>query len=117
MKPSPMLVIRGVILGVLLIPIFFASAYWLMKLCMVAFFACVVGTVWRTDIREARLERQLILAFIPLRTKRWSLDKFQRIETAYKPPTSVVAAVGIGMVWWLMWRAFDWLSRPARITG
>ena len=109
MKPDPKLAIRAVILAVLLVPIFFTSAHWVMKLFLVVLMALLVGTVWRTDVRDARLERQLILAFVPLRTKRWSLDKFQRIETAYKPPTTVWAAVGIGAVWWLMWRAFDWL--------
>ena len=97
------------ILGVLLIPIFLSSGFWLIKLFLTVLMAFLVGTVWRSDVREARLERQLILAFVPLRTKRWSLDKFQRIDIVCKPPTTVWAAAGIGVVWWLMWRAFDWL--------
>lgn len=109
MKPLPKLGLRAVILVVLLIPILLSSGFWLVKLFLTVLMAFLVGTVWRSDVREARIERQLFLAFVPLRTKRWSLDKFQRIEIVTRPPTSVVAVVGIGVVWWLMWRAFDWL--------
>jgi len=109
MKPLPKLGLRALILGALLLLIFLSAGIWLVKLFLMVLLAFLVGTVWRSDVREARLERQLILAFVPLRTKRWSLNKFHRIEIVNKPPTSVWAAVGIGMVWWLMWRAFDWL--------
>ena len=79
------------------------TAAWYKKALFSVAMAAWIGTFPVARICGDRFERALFVCFVPLRTKRWPLDRFTQIETDTAELPGVETAVFVGTQWWLIW--------------
>jgi hypothetical protein len=100
-----------------------STAPWFAKGMYSLWMAFFVGSYRQAWINEGKLERRLVLLFIPLRTKRWSLDRFAQIETRWDEPSGFLSAMLFGPNVWILLRlnelffdrVFPWLGGPCQL--
>lgn len=73
---------------------------------------CVPMAVWLGSypvimIRNQRLVRQWFVVFVPLRPRRWKIDRFVQIETDTEEQTGFLSLLFFGFQWWLIWSLCD----------
>lgn len=77
--------------------------------------AGICGSYRLARIADGHFERILVLMFIPVRTRRWPIDRFTRIETDWGEETDTLwTTVLMGVEMWLFSKAcdaiFPWLG-------
>lgn len=85
------------------------TAPFLSKVGFCLFVAALCGSYRIARIAHGHFERILMVMFIPVRSKRWPMDRFTRIETDWKDETGLLSALFLGGSLWLFLKAFDWL--------
>lgn len=77
------------------------------------------GSYRRSRIVGADFERTMFLMFVPVRKRRWPIDRFTQIETDWKQETRVESSWFLGIPLWLTMHAFDriipWLGGPFKL--
>lgn len=109
LQPSPRVVLRFAIFLCLAAFISIGHASWISKLGFCASMAFLLGSYRVARVREGSFERRMVLLFVPLKTKRWPLDRFTEIETVWQDGIHVGWALLIGPGLWIFWRLFDWI--------
>jgi len=94
-----------IFLGLAAIP-FFSRAEWYKRVIFAAGLAGWLGSWPQARIRGDRFERVMYIFFVPARTKRWALDRFNGIQPDSDPREIAEAWMFFG-IWWLFWAAFD----------
>jgi hypothetical protein len=80
------------------------------KVIFAATMAGWMGSYPLSRIRGAYFERILFIMFLPIRTKRWSLDRFVSIQPEAEPVDEMAGAWWwIFGNWYIMWIVFDWM--------
>ncbi len=108
LHPKPRPVLRLVLFILLVAFISISTAAWVSKLAMAAWMALFFGSYRVARLKDGWFERQMVFMFIPLKCKRWQLEKFIEIETAYEEGLHVGWALLIGPAMWLWSRFLDW---------
>jgi hypothetical protein len=68
-----------------------------------------LGSFRIARIDNGWFERRLVVCFIPLKLKRWQLERFTGIETVYKEGMYIGWVMVIGPALWLWSHFFDWV--------
>jgi hypothetical protein len=80
------------------------------KLIFAAVTAAWIGSYPLSRIRGGHLERVMFLMFVPAHTKRWSLDRFVRIQAECVPEDEFAGAwFWIFGTWWVFGLVLDWM--------
>ena len=89
------------------------------KLGFAFWMAFFLGSYRVARLNEGWFERRMVVFFIPLRLKRWQLERFIQIETIWDEGMHVGWSFIIGPVYWLWYRFFDlilpWLGGEYKI--
>jgi hypothetical protein len=84
-------------------------ASWASKVGFVFCMAFFLGSYRVARLNDGYFERRLVFMFVPLRFKRWQLDRCIQIETVFEEEMNVGWALLIGPVLWLWFWFFDWV--------
>jgi hypothetical protein len=109
LHPVPRLWFRLTALAALAASISIGHASWASKLGFVLCMAFFLGSYRVARLNGGYFERWLVFMFVPLRTKRWQLDRCIQIETVFEEGMNVGWALLIGPVLWLWFWFFDWV--------
>jgi hypothetical protein len=88
-------------------------APWYKRTFFVLGVALWLGTFPQGVVSAGQFERSMVVLFVPLRSRRWSLDRFRQIETdleSLDPETAFWIGGGWWLVWWLCDRMVPWLG-------
>src|SRR4029077_6800934 len=109
LHPNPRVGMRLIALAALAAFISIGHASWISKLGFVCCMAFFLGSYRVARLKDGYFERQMVFMFIPLRLRRWQLDRCIQIETVFEESMNIGWALLIGPVLWLWFRFFDWL--------
>jgi hypothetical protein len=80
------------------------------KVIFAATMAAWLGSYPLSRIRGEQFERLMFVVFMPVRTKRWSLERFVSIQPEAEPGDELGGAWWwIFGNWYIMWIVFDWM--------
>jgi hypothetical protein len=105
--PIPRLWLRLSIWIALVAFISIGHASWISKLGFAFWSAFFLGTYRRARLNNGWFERWMVVMFIPMKVKRWQLERFIQIETVWEEGMHVGWALVIGPAMWLWARLFD----------
>lgn len=109
LKPTPRVWLRTLLLGLLMLPIPFASATWVVKLTGLLLWTALLGSYRIARIEEGAFVVRLVVGFVPLRPRRVRLERVARLTVDIEQPTGTLWVFVIGP-WNLMFSwLFDWL--------
>lgn len=109
LKPIPRLWLRVILFVVLMLPAFLSTAPWSTKILGLLLWAGLLGTFPLAQLRDGRFEKQFFVAFVPLKPRKWCLDKVARVEVNLAEPTGCWTAFVFGPANFFFFRLFDWL--------
>jgi hypothetical protein len=119
LHPIPRLWVRLPIWVALVAFFCISHASWMSKLGFAFWMAFFLGSYRVARIHEGWFERRMVFLFIPLRMKRWQLERFVGIETLWDEGMHVGWSLVIGPALWLWYRFFDlilpWMGGEYRI--
>jgi hypothetical protein len=85
------------------------TASWLSKLGFCAAMAFFLGSYRVARLKDGRFERRMVIMFVPLKTRRFQLDRCTDIETHWEGGMRVEWSLLTGAWLWIFWTLFDWL--------
>ncbi|HLJ12563.1 MAG TPA: hypothetical protein VKU82_15320 [Planctomycetaceae bacterium] len=109
LRPPPRLWLRASLFAMLAAFSALGSASWGSKLGFWLAMAFFLGSYRLARLRDGFFERQMVVLFIPLKRKRWQIERFTQIETMWTQKMQVGWSLVIGAVLWIWWRLFDWI--------
>src|SRR5262245_50431979 len=87
-----------------------SRADWYKKLIFAAGMAAWIGSYPVASVRCEHFEKGMFIMFVPARRKRWSLDRFIRIETGCEPEDEAAGAWWLFFgEWYIAWIVMDWI--------
>ncbi len=108
LHPFPRLWLRLSIFAALVAFISIGHASWVSKLGFVFWMAFFLGSFRIARLRDGFFERRMVFMFVPLKRKRWHLERFIQIETVWHESLHIGWALLIGPALWLWSHFFDW---------
>jgi hypothetical protein len=109
LHPIPRIAWRVAVLAALAAFISISHARWPSKVGFCFWMAFFLGSYRVARINDGWFERRMVMFFIPLKLKRWQLERFTDIETKYEQGMNVGWALVIGPALWLWSHFFDWV--------
>ena len=109
LRPRPRLGLRLAAFAGLAVFAVIGSASWTSKLGFCAGMAFLFGSYRVARLNDGRFERQMVIMFVPLRFKRFQLDRCTDIETSYEEGLGIEWALLTGGPFWILWTIFDWI--------
>ncbi len=107
LHPVPRLWLRLSIWVALVAFFSIGHASWMSKLGFAFWTAFFLGTYRLARLNNCWFERRMVCLFIPLKVKRWQLERFTQIETVWQEGMHVGWSLLIGPALWLWYRFFD----------
>ena len=97
-------------LAIAAIPLFSQRTAWYKRVIFAASMALWIGSYPVARVRGDRFERGMFIMFLPVRTKRWSLDRFSGILPESEPRDEFAFAWWMFFGnWWVIWTVLDWM--------
>ncbi|HEY3964184.1 MAG TPA: hypothetical protein VGM05_06480 [Planctomycetaceae bacterium] len=109
LRPLPRLGIRLVAFAALAAFASIGETGWGAKLGFCAAMAFFLGSYRVARLNDGRFERRMVIMFVPLRTKKFQLDRCTDIETFWEEGMGVEWAWITGGPFWILWTIFDWI--------
>jgi hypothetical protein len=82
---------------------------WINRLAFAVWTAFFLGSYRVARFNEGWFERRMVFLFVPLKLKRWQLEKFTQIETVWHEGMHIGWSFLLGPFLWLWYRLFDLL--------
>jgi hypothetical protein len=119
LKPVRNLWLRLVAAALLAGFIFLSSAAWYKEAMMCGWVVLWLGSYPQARLIAEHFERTGFIGFVPVRTKRWPIDRFTHIETDTADDSTGGWLWMFSMHSWLVWRlcdlAFPWVGGGYKI--
>src|SRR4029077_13406331 len=109
LHPVPRLWLRLTIFIALVAFFSIGHATWMSKLGFAFWMAFFLGSYRVARLNDGYFERRMVFMFVPLRLKRWQLERCIQIETVWEEGMNIGWALVIGPALWLWSRFFDWV--------
>jgi hypothetical protein len=109
LRPVPRLGIRIAAFAALAGFALIGSTSWMSKLGFCAAMAFFTGSYRVARLNDGRFERRTVIMFVPLKTKRFQLDRCTDIETFWEESLGIEWSLLTGGHLWILWTLFDWL--------
>jgi hypothetical protein len=109
LHPFPRLWLRLSVFAALVAFVSIGHASWVSKLGFVFWMAFFLGSFRIARLRDGFFERRMVFMFVPLKRKRWHLERFTQIETVWHESLHIGWALLIGPALWLWSHFFDWV--------
>ncbi len=108
LKPEPQIWLRRILFVVAMIPLLFSSMSWYVKPVAAVMPAFLLGSYRLAYVSEGSLYLQMVVMFLPLRLRRYPLNRIVAIETKWTDAAHAGWFLMFGL-YWLWCRLFDWL--------
>ena len=119
LRPFPRLWLRLAIWIALVAFISIGHASWISKLGFAFWTAFFLGSYRVARLNDGWFERRMVFLFIPMKVKRWQLERFIQIEIIWEEGMHIGWSFLIGPFLWLWYRFFDlilpWLGGEYQI--
>ncbi len=109
LHPIPRRWVRLSIWGALVAFVSIGHASWVSKLGFAVWTAFFLGSYRLARLNDGWFERRMVFFFIPLKCKRWQLERFTQIETVWQEGMHIGWSFLVGPFLWLWCRFFDLL--------
>jgi hypothetical protein len=106
------------VLVVLAVFCFVSGAEWYEQAFFVGMMALLLGTYPAVRFAHGRLERQMFVAFLPMRTQRWTIERFVAIDVEHDDKSWGIWAFWFFYYWvlsWLVDTVIPWFSGRYRL--